>query len=138
MQSAKPTEVPPAPQGPLGRMWEHHHRPTSLGSPVLTAEHFGQPTDHQQNKMSGLHPLLAGARLGVGKDPGAGGAPSSPQAPALTLQLVAGGSSPTRAREIAERGEGERKRRRRKEEKSPLFHFHQGSIQPSKKFNVVF
>lgn len=33
-------------------------------------------------------------------------------------------------------GKGEEREKKRKN--SPLFHFHQGSIQPSKKFNVIF
>lgn len=66
--------TPGTPHGPLGQVPGASPQPRPpTGAPVLRAEHFRNPTSHQQNKMSGLQPLLAGALPGVGRDPRARG-----------------------------------------------------------------
>lgn len=102
------------------------------------------PTSHEPPAKQDVRAAAAAGRGPVGRWEGSkskGGGIKNQQPPTLTSQPgsgVLGGSSLARAREEEEEQRDGGRKRSRGRKNSPLFHFHQGSIQPSKKFNVIF
>ena len=83
-------------------------------------------SSNNKGGFSEQQPPLSGCSRGSGPVGASASCPHGMPAKARALRLA------QKDEERQERGRG------RERKNSPLFHFHQGSIQPSKKFNVIF